>query len=133
MRDELLAKGCIRAEMFESDNPLTLYALTSRGKSMLADMGVDTTDFPQHLSHAYGVNLLKRGYESQGCTVQLEYPIKSGFVDLAVTWPDGKLILVEFETGKSDAMKNLRSCLAHTTASEVMLRGFAQGRAQGIA
>ena len=62
------------------------------------------------VEHLYWVRQVKRKMESKGYKVEEEFPIGKGeSVDLAII--SKKKIAIEIETGKSDAIGNIRKCL----------------------
>ena len=62
------------------------------------------------VEHLYWVRQVKRKIESKGHKVLEEFPIGKGeSVDLAII--GNKKIAIEIETGKSDAIGNIRKCL----------------------
>lgn len=140
VKNDLVQKGVvIPEEIITSRGRLMLYNLTARGKEVTSAQGYDTRKTPASLLHAYGVNVAKKHFESLGYRVELEHDL-NGYADLLIEM-DGKKYFVEFETGKSDAIKNITKCLgvqcdgvvSVALNEKVRQRILAQIQARGLA
>ncbi len=91
-----------------SNGRIKLLELTDKGREEVREYGFQRS--PRHggVEHLYWVRKVKHKLESKGYHVEEEYPIGNGeTVDLVI----GKNVAVEIETGKSDAIRNIRKCL----------------------
>ena len=82
--------------------------LTDKGKEELREYGFSRSLRHGGIEHLYWIKQVKVRLESKGYKVKEEFPIGNGeTIDLVV----GKNVAVEIETGKSDALRNIRKCL----------------------
>ena len=90
-------------------HPLML-CLTEKGRKVLGCDGAQST---RHggIEHQYWKEKVAAKLRECGYSVQEEYPIGNGKTIDLVASKDGKRIAVEIETGKSDALANIRKCL----------------------
>ena len=63
------------------------------------------------IEHRYWRKRIAEHYRAQGYQVLEETPIGGGKTVDIVARKDGKTIAIEIETGKSDALGNIRKCL----------------------
>jgi len=90
---------------------IKLLDLTDRGKEALKEYGFSKSLRHGGVEHLYWLRHAKRKLEARGYKVKVEYPIGKGeTVDLAIIGKDRK-VAVEIETGKSDAIHNIKKCL----------------------
>lgn len=90
---------------------IVLMELTEKSMEELKNYGYSRSWRHGGVEHLYWMNHVKRKLESKGCKVKEEYPIGNGeTIDLVIMGKDSK-IAVEIETGKSDAIHNVRKCL----------------------
>ena len=92
-------KGCIK-----------ILCLTRKGREVL---GYDSAPSTRHggIEHQYWKEKVATHLRGLGYTIQEECPIGEGKTVDLVARSDGKRIAVEIETGKSDAVANIRKCL----------------------
>ena len=110
IKNKLIEHGyIIPEEIVTSRGRLMLYGLTTRARQALAQEGMNPSKFPASLLHAYGVEVARRYYRKNGYKVKPEFKV-NGYADLVAMKGDKKLC-VEFETGKSDPVKNITKCL----------------------
>ena len=97
------------------------------------------------VEHLYWIKQVKKRLESRGYKVEEEFPIGNGeTIDLAIIGKNKK-IAIEIETGKSDAVRNIRKCLnagfevvsvsVNSTAfdqAKIKLNQFSMGERQRI-
>lgn len=84
---------------------------TEKGMHELKKYGYSKSWRHGGVEHQYWVAQVKKKLEGKGYKVEEEYPIGNGeTVDLAIVGKKKK-IAVEVETGKSDAIHNIRKCL----------------------
>jgi hypothetical protein len=92
---------------------IKLLELSEKGRERLKELGFDISGSLRHggVEHLYWVQQVKKKLENVGHRAHVEYPIGSGeTVDLAIIGKSKK-IAIEIETGKSDAIHNIRKCL----------------------
>lgn len=84
--------------------------LTEKGKKV---MGYDSAAATRHggMEHQYWKEKVAAKLRECGYEVKEEYPIGQGKTIDLVARKDGKSIAIEIETGKSDAVANIRKCL----------------------
>ena len=96
-----------------SKGRLKLLELTDKGREKLKDFGFEVSTSFRHggIEHLYWLKQVKKKLVDAGYDVEEESPIGNGeAVDLVIVGK-GKKIAVEIETGKSDAVHNIRKCL----------------------
>lgn len=110
----LLSSGFIKpVRITAGKRVIKLFKFTDEGKGKLKEIGYDVSGSLRHggVEHLYWVHQAKKKLENAGHKVHEEYPIGNGeTVDLAII-TKSKKIAVEIETGKSDAIHNIRKCL----------------------
>jgi len=110
----LLSDECIKpVKIALGKCVIKLLELTDRGKEKLKELGYVVSGSLRHggVEHLYWVHQAKKKIEGAGHKVHEEYPIGNGeTVDLAIIGKSKK-IAIEIETGKSDAIHNIRKCL----------------------
>ena len=90
---------------------IKLLDLTDRGKEALKEYGYSKSLRHGGIEHLYWLRHAKKRLETKGYMVMEEFPIGKGeTVDLAIIGKDRK-VAIEIETGKSDAIGNIRKCL----------------------
>ncbi len=110
----LLSEGLIKSVRIPTGKGMIkLMELTGKGINKLRLLGytVKRSFREGGAEHLYWLRQVKEKLVSDGNTVEEEYPIGNGeTVDLAIIGK-GKKIAIEIETGKSDALRNIRKCL----------------------
>jgi len=113
-KEKLMEFGLITEVSIKTSKArIKLLELTDMGKEKLKEIGYDISGSLRHggVEHLYWADQAKKKLESAGHKVHEEYPIGNGeTVDLAIIGKNKK-IAVEIETGKSDAIHNIRKCL----------------------
>jgi len=111
-KEKLIKDGYVREVTIKSaKGRIKLMELTQKGKQKAEELGLEVSDSGRNggVEHLYWVMKAKEVMTDNGYEVKEEYPMGNGkTVDLAI--PDKK-IAIEIETGKSDAMENIRKCL----------------------
>lgn len=111
----LTRRGLIAAvDVSTGSGRTVLLALTTEGKAVLQGKGVDTTGYLSRggVEHEFWRTRIDESLREQGYAVTHEYHIDgNGAVDILAVRGDERLI-VEIETGQSDAVENVRKCLA---------------------
>ncbi len=106
---KLMELGLIKEVSIKiSNGRIKLLELTDKGREEVREYGFQRS--PRHggVEHLYWLRKVKEKLEDKGYSVQEEFPIGNGeTVDLVI----GKNVAVEIETGKSDAIRNIRKCL----------------------
>lgn len=109
IKQELIKEVSIKT----SKARIKLLELTDRGREKLRELGYDVSGSLRHggAEHQYWVAQVKKRLIDAGYHPEEEYPIGNGeTVDLAIIG-ENKKIAIEIETGKSDAIRNIRKCL----------------------
>jgi len=110
----LLSRGLIKpVKISTGKGIIKLMELTDKGIARLRTLGyaVKKSSKRGGLEHLYWVNEIYRGLKSYGYDVKLEEPVGNGeAVDIVVVG-EKKRVAIEIETGKSDAIHNIRKCL----------------------
>ena len=109
----LVKKELIESRQDDEDRRVRRLKLTDKGKERLKEIGYDVSGSLRHggVEHLYWVKQVKKTLEKNGYKVEEEYPIGNGeTVDLAII-AKNKKIAIEIETGKSDAVRNIRKSL----------------------
>jgi len=113
-RQELEKAGLVHPYPIKTpQGRVMLFEITEIGKEKLRDRGIDTGSPKRKgsLLHQYWVQKTKESYERQGYWVREEFPVGKGkSVDL-VAEKGTERIAIEIETGRSDALGNIRKCL----------------------
>jgi len=121
---KLIDSRLIKAVSFRTSYAkIVLYDLTDKAKVLLMDKGKCVDKFPKSLLHEFGVNMIVQFYKKQRLTVHREVQCEGGYIDVVIYGEDKKL-LIEFETGKSDILKNIRKCLSFDSESKVIVVGM---------
>ena len=109
---KLMELGLIKEVGIKTSNGrIKLLEPTEKGMEELKEYGYSRSWRHGGVEHLYWMKQVKKKLESKGYKVKEEYPIGNGeTVDLAIIGKTKK-IAVEIETGKSDAIKNIRKCL----------------------
>jgi len=111
-KQELIELGLVSEVSIKTGKArIKLLKLTDKGKVKIKEYGCDVSKSLRHggVEHLYWVQKVKKKLEDKGYIVEDEFPIGKGeAVDIAIV---GKKIAIEIETGKSDAVKNIRKCL----------------------
>jgi hypothetical protein len=76
--------------------------------------------------HQYWKEKVAAKFRECGYAVQKEYPIGEGKTVDLVARKDGKTIAIEIETGKSDAVANIRKCLGAGFSNVLSVAATAQ-------
>ena len=92
---------------------------TTNAKQML---GIEDNRgmFRESIAHEYWKRYYAQLFAEQGYHVVLEAPRQGGRVDVLAE-KDGKKVFVEIETGKSDFLSNLKSCLLSASKGDRVL------------
>lgn len=109
LKEQLLGQGWLEDQVVEIGRTRkVLLRLTKTGKEAL---GLDgKTHERASLVHEYWKRFYSQRFKEQGYKVILEAPRKSGNVDVLAV-KDGKSVGIEVETGKSDAIRNVKQDL----------------------
>ena len=114
VRDRMVKDGCIQVRTIKRpDGMVKVFELTEEGKDRVERMGlkVERTWRKGGLEHGYWVNEMAGVLKMQGFAVKVEKGLGKGkSVDLEAQ-KNGKKMAVEVETGKSDALCNIRKDL----------------------
>ena len=109
-----MAKGLIKAVTISTrKGVIKLMEPTDQGKRKLRKLGIEVSRALRYggLEHLYWMKQVRQKLERRGYSVEEEYPIGGGeTVDLAIIGKKKK-VAIEIETGKSDAVGNIRKCL----------------------
>ena len=111
-KQKLIELGLIKSVSIKtSKSRIKLLEPTEKGMEELKKYGYSRSWRHGGVEHLYWIRKVKKKLESEGYKVKEEFPIGNGeTVDLAIIGKNKK-IAIEIETGKSDAMKNIRKCL----------------------
>jgi hypothetical protein len=113
-KQRLMNEGLIKeVSISTSKARIKLLELTDKSREKLKEFGYNISGSLRHggVEHLYWVQQVKKKIENGGYIVKEEYPIGNGeTVDLAIIGKNKK-IAIEIETGKSDAIHNIRKCL----------------------
>ncbi|MFC1713554.1 ATP-binding protein [Candidatus Poribacteria bacterium] len=111
-KGKLMELGLIKEVSIKtSKSRIKLLEPTEKGMEELKEYGFSRSWRHGGVEHLYWVKQVKKKLESKGYAVKEEFPIGNGeTVDLAIIGKSKK-IAVEIETGKSDAIRNIRKCL----------------------
>lgn len=92
---------------------IKMFGLTDKAKDMLNRIGVNTNKTWRHggLEHEYWKNRVARHFRDIGYRVIEEYPIGGGRAIDLVAENEKERIAIEIETGKSDAIHNMRRAM----------------------
>jgi DNA-binding MarR family transcriptional regulator len=113
-RESLILKGLIEAkDMPTRTGRVKLLELTTKGIELVRALGMNTglscrKGGPEH---EYMKDRVARDFRSRGYQVIEEYPLGKGKATDLVAVKDGQRIALEIETGKSDAVYNVRKNL----------------------
>ena len=111
VQNSLLVNGLISSDSFSSGKArIKTLSLTKKGREVL---GYDTPRSTRHggIEHQYWKEKVAAKLTECGYSVQEECQIGEGKTVDLVARKNGKRIAVEIETGKSDAVANVRKCL----------------------
>jgi len=140
IQHSLIVKGLVSFEFVCFDKGrIKVLCLTEKGRKAL---GYDVAQSSRHggIEHQYWKEKVAAKLRECGYSVQEEYPIGEGKTVDLVARKNSKTIAIEIETGKSDALANIRKCIdtgfdriiTVTTAAPVnrmlakQIRGFAR-------
>lgn len=92
---------------------IKMFVLTHRAKDMLNRIGINTNKTWRHggLEHEYWKNRVAKHFRDIGYRVIEEYPIGKGRAIDLVAENEKERIAIEIETGKSDAIHNMRRAM----------------------
>lgn len=92
---------------------IKMFGLTEKAKEILSRIGINTNKTWRHggLEHEYWKNRIARHLREFGYRVIEEYPIGGGRTIDLVAEKDKERIAIEIETGKSDAVHNMRRAM----------------------
>ncbi len=91
---------------------LKVLVLTDKGKKAISDVKIEKIFSKRgSFEHEYAKFKVGEYYRNKGYWVTYEYKIGEGKTVDLVAEKDGKRIAVEIETGKSDAIYNLKKCI----------------------
>jgi len=111
IQHSLLVKGLLSCAFVSFDKGrIKVLCLKEKGREVL---GYDRAHATRHggIEHQYWKEKVAAKLRECGYTVEEEYPIGEGKTVDLVARKDGKSIAIEIETGKSDAVSNIRKCL----------------------
>jgi len=112
-QNSLIQKGFISwRPVSTKTGRIKVLVLADKGKRAIPDVKIEKVFHKTgSWEHEYWKFRVGEHYRRQGYNVTFEYPLGQGkSVDL-VAEKDGKRIAIEIETGKSDAVYNVRKCL----------------------
>lgn len=113
LKESLVSKGLIETKEISTGSGRTvLTRLTKKGSNILGKLGYGTKNGIRRygLIHEFWRDKVRRYYEKLGYEVTLEKKLNGERADLVVE--KGKeRIAIEIETGRSNAMQNIRKCL----------------------
>jgi hypothetical protein len=106
-KNQLGSKGYVQPrKIIHNKGRLTLFDITRKGKMALRDLGHDAKDFSEGIVHRFWKHEISEFYKRKGFEVSVEESI-NGRPDVIVKG-HGKTVAIEVETGKSNALENLR-------------------------
>jgi len=111
LHKSLLDNNLISSESISSGKGrIKSLCLTRKGREVL---GYDVATGTRHggMEHQYWKEKVSATLRERGYTVEQEYPIGDGKTVDLVARKNGKTIAIEVETGKSDALANIRKCV----------------------
>ena len=113
IKDNIITKRLAEFELVPTHNSrIKILTLTPDGVEYLTRQGVDGPSWRRGgAAHEYWRAVIRRELERHGYTVEDEYAVPGGFVDLHATKAD-HAVFVEIETGKSDINANIEKCKA---------------------
>jgi len=123
LRKELLRAGFVEPLHINTGKArITLFEITELGRQYLREIGVEVKELRRRgsLEHQYWCSKVKEFYEGKGYNVEEEFSVNGGAVDLMVQKGDER-ILIEVETGRSDAVGNVRKCLGVGDFSRILV------------
>ena len=88
---------------------VVLYQLADHGRSVCKSIGIDTGPTPRtSVEHSFWMRKAAEHFEKKGYDVTREYAFAgNGVIDLLAERP-GERLSIEIETGKSDALDNIK-------------------------
>jgi DNA-binding MarR family transcriptional regulator len=113
-RESLILKGLIEVKDIPTrTGRVRLLELTEKGREEARALGLKAGDSCRKggPDHEYMKGRIAREYRLRGYQVIEEYPLGKGKATDLVAVKDGKRIAIEVETGKSDAIYNVRKNL----------------------
>jgi hypothetical protein len=113
-REALARKGLIEVkDLATRTGRIKLMVLTDKGKEVARGLGINAGASWRKggLDHEYWKDKISRDYRSRGYRVIEEYALGEGKAVDLVAMKEGKGLAIEIETGKSDAIYNIRKCL----------------------
>jgi len=111
IQDSLIVEGLLSFEFVCFDKGrIKVLCLTEKGRKVL---GYDEAQSTRHggIEHQYWKEKVAAKLRACDYTVEEEYPIGEGKTIDLVARKDSKTIAIEIETGKSDAVANIKKCL----------------------
>ena len=111
-KEFLIRKGLIESKKIIKENGrIKLLNITDDGKAILGKLGYSPNLEKNGLEHRFWKDEVANYYRHQGYKVSVEKKV-NGTPDLIVEKQD-KVIAIEIETGKSNAIWNIKKCLRH--------------------
>ncbi len=108
LKKELLDAGWLDAQVVELGRTRKLLLrLSSEARKAL---GIDTPSTNASIAHEYWKRCYARKFEADGYQVELEAPAGDGRIDVLAR-RNGESVGIEVETGKSDAVSNVKRAL----------------------
>jgi len=110
-KNQLISEGCIyQRKIITGKGWITLFDITHKGKALLRDFGYEVENTREGIVHKFWKHKIAEYYKSKGLNVLIEEYYVNGRPDITVIYGDKK-VAVEIETGKSDAIGNIRKRL----------------------
>ena len=110
----LIEKGFIHpVTISHSDGWIKLFDITELGRTDLKFSGFNKpiSNRKGGVEHQYWMNKVAQDYRNKGYHVEIEKSIGNGKTIDLVASRGKEVIVIEIETGKSDAIENIRKCL----------------------
>lgn len=109
-KNQLIAQGCIQPrKIITGKGWITLFDLTQKGKIVLRDLGYEFKNISEGVIHKYWKEKIAEFYRNKNFEVLVEKNI-NGRPDIIVI-NHNKKVAVEIETGKSNAIANIKRAL----------------------
>ena len=111
--NQLIGQGCIQPrKIITNKGWITLFDLTKKGRMVLRDLGFAGKVWNEGIVHKFWKHKIAKHYEKQGYKVDVEQYYVNGRPDIILTdKASGKKTAVEIETGKSNAIANIKRAI----------------------
>lgn len=111
LKNKLIKQSCIKPrKIITNKGWMILFDLTKKGKLVLRDLGHEVTLSPEGIVHQYWKHRVAEKLKHRGYKIQIEKYFVNGRPDI-IAEKGGKKIAVEIETGKSDAIGNIKRAI----------------------